>query len=108
MSQHKLVIAEKPSVAQSIAKALGVAERKDGIDLIPFGTHLEEQEKGVYTANGYLLPSGDEWEKVFEKERVLKPYVINNYLETAEMSTEQNYNQKSVGAIQGGAAVWQV
>ncbi|MDL2324405.1 DNA topoisomerase 3 [Ruminococcaceae bacterium OttesenSCG-928-A16] len=30
MSQHKLVIAEKPSVAQAIAKALGVTERKDG------------------------------------------------------------------------------
>lgn len=30
MSQHKLVIAEKPSVAQAIAKALGVSERKDG------------------------------------------------------------------------------
>ena len=30
MSQHKLVIAEKPSVAQAIAKALGISERKDG------------------------------------------------------------------------------
>ncbi|MDL2252773.1 DNA topoisomerase 3 [Ruminococcaceae bacterium OttesenSCG-928-I18] len=30
MSQHKLVIAEKPSVAAAIAKALGITERKDG------------------------------------------------------------------------------
>ena len=30
MTEHKLVIAEKPSVAQSIAKVLGVNNRKDG------------------------------------------------------------------------------
>ena len=30
MTQYKLVIAEKPSVAQSIAKVLGVRNRKDG------------------------------------------------------------------------------
>ena len=30
MSTYKLVIAEKPSVAQAIAKALGVTEKKDG------------------------------------------------------------------------------
>ena len=30
MTNHILVIAEKPSVAQSIAKALGVFDREDG------------------------------------------------------------------------------
>ena len=30
MTQHKLVIAEKPSVAQSIAAVLGATKRNDG------------------------------------------------------------------------------
>ena len=30
MTHHKLVIAEKPSVAQSIAAVLGVTKRNDG------------------------------------------------------------------------------
>ena len=30
MTKHKLVIAEKPSVAQSIARVIGADERKDG------------------------------------------------------------------------------
>ena len=30
MTQHKLVIAEKPSVAQSIAAVLGAKQRHDG------------------------------------------------------------------------------
>ena len=30
MTSHRLVIAEKPSVAASIAAALGVKEKKDG------------------------------------------------------------------------------
>ena len=42
--QHKLVIAEKPSVAQSIAAALGVKNKKDGYmeggGIIVLGTTL--------------------------------------------------------------------
>ena len=30
MAQHKLVIAEKPSVAQSLAAVIGATARKDG------------------------------------------------------------------------------
>lgn len=30
MTQHKLVIAEKPSVAQSLAAVIGATDRKDG------------------------------------------------------------------------------
>lgn len=69
-------------------------EWKNGIDLYAFGTNLEEQEKGLYTQKGYLLPSGDQWQKMFEKTGVVPPeYRIDNYLKNAEMSTEQNYNQ---------------
>lgn len=67
---------------------------KDAIDLYAFGTNLETQEKGVYTAKGYLLPSGDQWQEVFEKTPVVPPeYRIDNYLKNAEQSVEQNYNQ---------------
>jgi len=67
---------------------------KDAIDLYAFGTNIEEQEKGTYTEKGYLLPTGDQWRQVFEKLGVVPPeYRVDNYLKTAEMSTEQNYNQ---------------
>lgn len=69
-------------------------EWKNGIDLYAFGTNLEEQEKGLYTQKGYLLPSGDQWQEVFEKTGIVPPeYRIDNYLKNAEVSTEQNYNQ---------------
>ena len=67
---------------------------KDGIDLYAFGTNLEEQDKGVYTEKGYLLPTGDQWKQVFEKTGIVPTeYRVDNYLKNAEMSTEQNYNQ---------------
>ncbi|MDL2324406.1 DUF4316 domain-containing protein [Ruminococcaceae bacterium OttesenSCG-928-A16] len=67
---------------------------KDAIDLYAFGTNLEEQEKGLYTQKGYLLPSGDQWREVVEKTGIVPPeYRIDNYLKNAEISTEQNYNQ---------------
>lgn len=37
-------------------------EWKGGIDLEKFGKHAVEQEKGAFTDNGYLMPSGDVWE----------------------------------------------
>ena len=40
MTHHKLVIAEKPSVAQSIAAVLGATKRNDG----------------YLSGNGYLVP----------------------------------------------------
>jgi len=39
-TQHKLVLAEKPSVAQSIAKVLGAAKREDG--------YLEGKDYSIY------------------------------------------------------------
>ena len=39
----KLIIAEKPSVAQTIAAALGVKEKKDGYIAVSY-THLRAHE----------------------------------------------------------------
>jgi len=37
-------------------------EWKGGIDLENFGAHAAQQERGVFTPKGYLMPSGDEWQ----------------------------------------------
>jgi len=37
-------------------------EWKGGIDLEKFGAHAAQQERGVFTSKGYLMPSGDEWQ----------------------------------------------
>ena len=67
---------------------------KNAIDLYAFGTNLEEQNVGVHTSRGFLLPSGDPWNEVYEKTGEIPPeYRITNYLKTAEMSVEGNYNQ---------------
>ena len=39
------------------------AEWKNSIDLIAFGRNAAAQEKGSFTEYGYLVESGDEWEK---------------------------------------------
>ena len=51
MAQHKLVIAEKPSVAQSLAAVIGVTVRKDGYLAVSY-THLD-----VYKRQHLLQPT---------------------------------------------------
>ena len=41
-------------------------EWKGGIDLTAFGRNAAEQEKGAFTEYGYIVESGDEWERQFE------------------------------------------
>lgn len=81
----KLVLAEKPSVAQSIAKVLGAAKREDG--------YLE--------GNGYVVSWCVSFHYVdsvgFQKlENFMKS---ENYLKNAEMAMEDDY-----GMIDGNAA----
>lgn len=55
-------------------------EWKSGIDPEAFGKRIVEVEKGVFTSRGYLQPSGDEWNKIFEKTRLVPlEYRIDNY-----------------------------
>ena len=77
-----LVIAEKPSVAQSIAKVLGATSRKDAIKLTDMqhrarNAEIDQQGKRVYNGR-------DEW----------KMCIRDRY---------QRYRRKAVGAF--GAAV---
>ncbi|MCZ1527490.1 antirestriction protein ArdA, partial [Enterococcus faecium] len=41
-------------------------EWKAGIDTAQFGRHIAQQEQGVFTQYGYLVRSGDEWQRVHE------------------------------------------
>ena len=54
-------------------------EWKGGIDLAAFGRNAAEQEKGAFTEYGYLVESGDEWERQFEGRGVPEEYRIMSY-----------------------------
>ena len=41
-------------------------EWKGGIDTAQFGRYVAQQEQGVFTEYGYLVKSGDAWQKVHE------------------------------------------
>ena len=41
-------------------------EWKGGIDTAQFGRYVAQQEQGAFTQYGYLVKSGDEWQKVYE------------------------------------------
>ena len=55
------------------------AEWKNSIDLIAFGRNAASQEKGSFTEYGYLVESGDAWEKHFEGRDVPEDYRIMSY-----------------------------
>ena len=52
---------------------------KGGIDLTTFGRNAAEHEKGAFTEYGYLVESGDEWERQFEGREVPEEYRIMSY-----------------------------
>ena len=54
-------------------------EWKSGIDLAAFGRNAAEQEKGAFTEYGYIVESGDEWERQFEGREVPEEYKIMSY-----------------------------
>lgn len=54
-------------------------EWKSGIDLTTFGRNAAAQEKGAFTEYGYIVESGDEWERQFEGREVPEEYKIMSY-----------------------------
>ena len=54
-------------------------EWKSGIDLAAFGKNAAAQEKGAFTEYGYIVESGDEWERQFEGRDVPEEYRIMSY-----------------------------
>ena len=54
-------------------------EWKAGIFLPRFGLHIANTEHGVFTDYGYLVKSGDEWQRVHEGQPVLEEYRVMAY-----------------------------
>ena len=54
-------------------------EWKAGILLPRFGLHIADTEQGVFTDYGYLVKSGDEWQRVHEGQPVPEEYRVMAY-----------------------------
>ena len=54
-------------------------EWKAGIFLPRFGLHIANVEHGVFTNYGYLVKSGDEWQRVHEGQPVPEEYQVMSY-----------------------------
>ena len=54
-------------------------EWKAGIDAARFGEHIARQEQGAFTPYGYLVRSGDEWQRVHEGQPVPEEYRVMHY-----------------------------
>ena len=54
-------------------------EWKAGIDAARFGEHIARQEQGAFTPYGYLVRSGDEWQRVHEGQPVPEEYRVMAY-----------------------------
>lgn len=54
-------------------------EWKKGIDLMAFGHNAAEQERGSFTPYGYIVESGDQWERHYEGRDVPEEYRIMSY-----------------------------
>ena len=54
-------------------------EWKAGIDAARFGEHIARQEQGAFTPYGYLVKSGDEWQRVHEGQPVPEEYRVMGF-----------------------------
>ena len=54
-------------------------EWKAGVDVSKFGEHIAKQEQGAFTPYGYLVKSGDEWQRVHEGQPVPEEYRVMTY-----------------------------
>ena len=54
-------------------------EWKAGIFLPRFGLHIANTEHGVFTDHGYLVKSGDEWQRIHEGQPVPEEYRVMAY-----------------------------
>lgn len=54
-------------------------EWKAGIDAARFGEHIARQEQGAFTPYGYLVRSGDKWQRVHEGQPVPEEYRVMSF-----------------------------
>lgn len=72
-------------------------EWKAGIFLSRFGLHIANIEHGVFTDYGYLVKSGDEWQRVHEGQPVPEEYRVMAY-PAPELLREENKVQPEAAA----------
>ena len=72
-------------------------EWKAGIFLSRFGLHIANIEHGVFTDYGYLVKSGDEWQRVHEGQPVPEQYRVMAY-PAPELLREENKVQPEAAA----------
>lgn len=86
----------------SYLKQQGLTEIPKGcegaINPEPFGRYVREQEKGVFTGKGYLVPSGDEW-----RHDPLKGKAEREERKPSVMEKLQENRQKCADAKEPGA-----
>lgn len=51
-------------------------EWKSGIDTTQFGRYIAQQEQGAFTEYGYIVKSGDKWQRVHEGQSVPEEYRV--------------------------------
>lgn len=72
-------------------------EWKAGIFLPRFGLHIANTEHGVFTDYGYLVKSGDEWQRAHEGQPVPEQYRVMAY-PAPELLREENKVQSEAAA----------
>ena len=71
-------------------------EWKAGIFLPRFGLHIAQTEHGVFTDYGYLVKSGDEWQRVHEGQPVPEEYRVMTFPQPEVMRDEIKTRQAAV------------
>ncbi|WP_298035246.1 LPD25 domain-containing protein [uncultured Dysosmobacter sp.] len=54
-------------------------EWKPAIDTRTFGQYIAQQEQGAFTEYGYILKSGDQWQRVHEGQPIPKEYCVLSF-----------------------------
>ena len=71
-------------------------EWKSGIDTTQFGRHIAQQEQGAFTEYGYIVKSGDKWQRVHEGQPVPEEYRVMAFPRPEVMRDEIKTRQAAV------------
>ena len=71
-------------------------EWKAGIDTAQFGRYIAQQEQGAFTEYGYIVKSGDEWQRVHEGQPVPEEYRVMAFPQPEVMRDEIKTRQAAV------------
>ncbi|MGM9660494.1 MAG: YodL domain-containing protein [Faecousia sp.] len=75
-------------------------EWKAGIDTAQFGRYIAQQEQGAFTEYGYIVKSGDEWQRVHEGQPVPEEYRVMAFPQPEVMRDEIKTRQAAVLTVE--------